>query len=147
MSGALFNPSKSTLLRAIRKEHLSSFPGLTTNLISKHLPKQVATSKGHLDQEFRNLWSTKNMSPFDEGDLDYDIEPPQDPLNPKTNNLMCTIIDSKELESKSYSDQTGRFPVRSTSGNQYIVMLYHYDTNSIHAVPIKSRHADVISAV
>lgn len=59
---------------------------------------------------------------------------------------MCAIIDSKELESKSYSDQTGRFPVRSTSGNQYIFILYYYDTNSIHDVSIKSRHADVISA-
>ena len=59
LSGALFSPSKSTLLRAIRKEHLISFPGLTTNLISKHLPKQVATSKGHLDQEFKNYGQLK----------------------------------------------------------------------------------------
>ena len=146
LSGAIFTPSKSTLLRDIRKEQLISLPGLTMNLISKHLPKQVAMSKGHLDQEFKNLQSTKNISPFDEGGPDDDIKPPQEPRNPKTNNLMCAIIDSKELESKSYSDQNGRFLVRLASGNQYIFILYHYDTNSIHDVPIKSRHADVISA-
>ena len=32
-------PVISTFLRAIRRGHLISFPGLTTNLISKHLPK------------------------------------------------------------------------------------------------------------
>ena len=76
LSAALFSPDKSTLLRAIRKEHLLSWPGLTTSLISKHLPKQVATSKGHLDQEFKNIRSTKNISPYDKGDPDDDIEPP-----------------------------------------------------------------------
>ena len=121
LSGALFSPSKSTLLPTIRKEHLIYFPGLTTNLISKHLPKQVATSKGHLDQEFKNSRSTKNVSPFDEKDPDDNIEPHQELLNPKTSNLMCAIIDSKELESKSYSDQTGKFPVRLASGNQHIL--------------------------
>ena len=57
---------------------------------------------------------------------------------------MCTILDSKELEAKSYSDQTGKFPIRSASGNQYLFVLYHYDTNIIHAVLIKSRHAEHI---
>lgn len=32
------------------------------------------------------------------------------------------------------------------SGNQYIFVLYHFDTNSIYALPIKYRHADQISA-
>ena len=35
----------------------------------------------------------------------------KEPNNIKTNNILCTIIDSKELESKCYSDQTGRFLV------------------------------------
>lgn len=35
----LGSPAVSTLLRAIRRGHLTTFPGLTTQLISKHLPK------------------------------------------------------------------------------------------------------------
>jgi hypothetical protein len=40
-----------------------------------------------------------------------------------------------------YSDQTGRFPVPSSRGNHYIFVLYHQDTNSIHAVAIPNRQA------
>ena len=146
LSGAMFNPAKSTLVRAVRKKHLITFPGLTTNLISKHLPKSLATSKGHLDQEFKNLRSTKTIKLPDIPDVyDEDIEPIQEPNNTKTNDIMCSIMDSSELRSKSYSDQTGKFPIKSASGNQYIFVMYHYDTNSIHATPIKSRHTTHIT--
>ena len=52
---ALGSPSKSTLLAAIDKSFLASFPELTRKLISKHLPKREAMVKGHLDQERKNL--------------------------------------------------------------------------------------------
>jgi hypothetical protein len=42
---------------------------------------------------------------------------------------------------KSYSDQTGRFPIPSSRGNHYIFILYHHDTNSIHAEAIPNRQA------
>ena len=40
---SLGSPVPSTLLRAIRRDHLVTFPGLTTDLIAKHLPKSIAT--------------------------------------------------------------------------------------------------------
>ena len=55
----LGSPVVSTLLRAIRRGHLISFPGLTVELITKHLPKSVATVLGHQDQEARNIRSTQ----------------------------------------------------------------------------------------
>jgi hypothetical protein len=58
----LGGPVPSTLLRAIRKAHVSTFPGLDTNLISKHLQKSISTSLGHQDQEAKNLRSTKTQS-------------------------------------------------------------------------------------
>ena len=57
---------------------------------------------------------------------------------------MFPISDIQE-KSKLYSDQTGMFLVRLATGNKYIFVLYHYDTNSIHALHIKSRHTDHIS--
>ena len=42
-----------------------SWSGLSVNLINKHLPKLIATAKGHLDQEFKNLQSIKE-TPKDE---------------------------------------------------------------------------------
>jgi hypothetical protein len=51
LHAALGSQAPSALLRAIRSTHLTTFPGLTTNLISKHLPKSLATVLGHQDQE------------------------------------------------------------------------------------------------
>ena len=41
--------------------------------------------------------------------------------------------------SKLYTDYTGRFPVISRTGNQYIMVAYHCDANAITSVPLKSR--------
>ena len=40
---------------------------------------------------------------------------------------------------KIYCDQTGRFPVTSSRGNKYIMVLFHPETNAILAEPIKNR--------
>ena len=41
--------------------------------------------------------------------------------------------------SKLYTDDTGRFPIHARSGNQYIMIAYHCDTNLILAGPFSSR--------
>ena len=38
-----------------------------------------------------------------------------------------------------YTDNTGRFPVRSRRGNQYSMVAYHCDSNLILTAPFKSR--------
>jgi hypothetical protein len=46
-----------------------------------------------------------------------------------------------------YSDQTGRFTVPSSSGNTQLFVLYDYDSNSIHAVPMATKSApDILAA-
>jgi len=45
-----------------------------------------------------------------------------------------------------YTDPTGRFFVPSISGNSYILVLYGYDSNFIHAEPMKNRTKEVILA-
>ena len=108
----------------------------------KHLTQSIATTKGHLDQEFKTLQPTKITSSPDE-----DIEPPQEEENMQINDIMCGIFATSELVSKSYLDQTGKFLATFTQGNKYIFILYHYDTNSMHTVPIKSRHTQNIIKV
>ena len=36
----------------------------------------------------------------------------------------------------AYTDLTGRFPYRSSRGNEYILVLYHYDGNAILLEPL-----------
>ena len=52
-------PVPSTFIRAIKNNHFISWPGLTANLIAKHLPSSIITPKGHLRQEAQGLQSTK----------------------------------------------------------------------------------------
>ena len=46
---------------------------------------------------------------------------------------------------KSFSDQTGRFPVQSSKGHNYIMIFYHHDSNAILTTPLKSRSSEHIT--
>lgn len=142
---ALGSPVSSTLLRAIRRGHLTTWPGLTTQLIAKHLPKSIATTLGHQDQEAKNIRSTTSTIPptaiFSETQAVLDDLQPQ--LETRTHELCAMLFNKHELLT-SYSDQTGKFHLPSSRGNQYIFVLYNRDTNSIHAVALPNRQASSI---
>ena len=42
---------------------------------------------------------------------------------------------------KKHIDLTGRFPYKSSSGNEYIYVMYDYDSNAIFDIPIKNLQA------
>jgi hypothetical protein len=65
---------------------------------------------------------------MEEPDLDQGI---------KTQYVYAATIDAGQI----YTDQTDRFPVVSSKGNKYIMILYGYDRNAIMAQPIKARTA------
>ena len=44
-----------------------------------------------------------------------------------------------------YMDLTGCFPTKSARGNQYILIAYYYDANTIYAHPIKNRESPTIT--
>jgi len=93
------------------------------------------------DQEQKNLWSTqKPLTPEPTiHHADHDLDPPNEPRS----NIICSmLLPSESLW--SYSDQTGKFPIKSSRGNLYIFILYHYNTNIIHATPIPNRQAATI---
>jgi hypothetical protein len=138
LHATLGSPVPSTLLQSIRKTHLTTFPGLTTNLINKHLPKSIATVLGHQDQEAKHLRSTK--TPFPDPTLPPST-PDLEPVLDTPSHLISVMLFERDDIMKSYSDQTGRFPVPSSRGNNYLFVLYHYDTNTIHAVAIPNRQA------
>ena len=129
MHAACFSPCLSTWCKAIDAGYFSSWHGLTSKRVRqfiKHIPE--ATTKGHLVQEKQNLRSTNsfmanNLKPiYKEAYVKIELAKPTPTLN-------------KNI----YSDLTGRFPQRSTRGNQYIFVLYDTNSNCIFAEPIKDR--------
>ena len=140
LSGCCLNPTPSTLIHVIQRNHFQSWPAMTTKLISKNLPKYIAKAKEHFDQEQKNVHSTKLLPSL----LEDHTVPKQEPNNSKSREIICTVVDTSSLH-KSYSDQTDKFPVNSSSNNQYIFIIYHFDTNSINAVLIKSRRTEDVT--
>jgi hypothetical protein len=55
---ALFSPTKSALLQAVKNGHLITWPGLTEEAIHKHLRLTPATAMGHMNQSRQNIRST-----------------------------------------------------------------------------------------
>ena len=53
-----FYPSKSTLMRAAQHGNFITWLGLNPHNIAKHFTMTMATAKGHLNQEQKNLQST-----------------------------------------------------------------------------------------
>jgi hypothetical protein len=51
---ALFSPSLSTLQKALDRNYVVGFPGLTAQTLRRHPPRSIATIKGHLDQSRQN---------------------------------------------------------------------------------------------
>ena len=78
-------------------------------------------------------------------ELDEDNFPASPIPNIKSNDVAYMLIDRKEL-STAYTDLTGRFPMRSSRGNQYILIGYHYDANCIHGIAIKNRKSATLTA-
>jgi hypothetical protein len=103
--------------------------------VQKYATKSVASIKGHLKQTRKNQRSTTHTP--------TPIPPTILPAAaPKTHEVFYCV----EQTGKTYSDQTGRFPVTSSRGNKYIMVMYDFDSNSILAEPIKSRTVEVITA-
>ena len=71
--------------------------------------------------------------------------PPSDPSGKRA--LIVKIHDIKnDMDEKIYSDQTGKFPVKSRAGNRYIMVMVEIDSNYILVVPMKNKTDDEMIA-
>ena len=113
------------MTNAIKNIFLSTWPGLTKQLVQKYLPKTKATEKGHIWQSFKGKKSTQ----------------PREPSGTPSKNPTCTHIvylQATNLAGKIYTNKTGQFPVTSIRGYKYIMVAYDYDSNTIHAETMKN---------
>jgi hypothetical protein len=133
----------------------NSFPGHQTS------PKLAATAQGHIRQERQNLrWTQPRGTPFNENPTEPPrIQPHGSQVHknstkpsgiiknsnkfqqPVTDRLRTNWVyqQAVKISGQIFSDQTGRFPVTSSRGNKYIMIVYNYDSNHILAEPLRSR--------
>ena len=97
-------------------------PGLTAKAIRSHCPRPMATSKGHFNQQ------RPFIKPDQRTKLAIDTKP----------HIITTML---ECTKRIHTDGTGRFPIKSMSGNQYMIIFYEEDGNYIHIEVIGDRTA------
>jgi hypothetical protein len=131
---AMFSPTKSALLQVVKNGHLIAWPGFTKRAINKNLKLTPATAIGHMNQLRQNMRST-SKNPVTSGIEDESVTPAG--FGSKTHLVYAVLVDQGQL----YTDLTGKFPVRSSKGNWYVMVCYVFDCNYVKVVPMKSRSA------
>jgi hypothetical protein len=107
----LFSPTKSALLQAVKDGHLVFWPGLPEDAIHKHLKLSPATAMGYMNPRRQDISST-SKAPI------ADVPPADTYLGTKTHLVYAVLVDQGQL----YTDLTGKFPVRSSKGNSYVMV-------------------------
>ncbi len=115
-------PVKQTWLDAIKASNCNTFEGLTYSNAAKYCPDANETIMGHLAQQRQNVWSTKAKptSPVSLAVLPPPVEAPSNQV----------FVVTKPL-SKLVTNDTGHFPVRARSCNQYVMIAFHANGNLI----------------
>jgi hypothetical protein len=83
-----------------------------------------------MDQRRQHIRSTSKKQIADSPTIDTD-------LGTNTDLVYAVLVDHGQL----YTDLTGKFPVRSSKGNSYVMVYYYYDCNCVNVFHIKSMSA------
>jgi hypothetical protein len=83
---------------------------------------------GHMNQRRQNIRST-SKAPIEKK------QTPDADLGTKTHLVYAVVVDQGQL----YTDLTGKYPVRSSKGNYYMMVCYIYDCNYVKVISMKSR--------
>ena len=103
---------------------------LTERNVSKYFPKTYETIKGHMNQNRKNVRSTKmKRVPFEIAEYPKMKGKKVQDVYIKTYNVCETM----------FSDQTGQFLTRSKRGNKYIMIMVEIDSSAILVKPMKSQ--------
>ena len=107
----VWSPVVGTWLKVIDNNFYTTWPGLTSTLVKKHLTKSMSSAKGHLNLTRQNVRSTKppTATPTPNPTIMKNDVPSKGP-HIRTNLVTIKCID---LSGKIATDQTGHFPVQA----------------------------------
>jgi len=132
LHAALGYPTQATLFTAAQHSNLVTFPGMTPQNISGHFPESDETQKGHMKQTKQGVRSMKIV------DKDAMLGFKQQP-GIKHKDVYLMVFDA--TKKSMFSDQMGKFPIKSAHGNKYIMVAVELDGYYIDCEPLQSRSA------
>ena len=134
-------PTKPTWLKAIKKGFYSSWVGLTDSAVQRHFPESEETWKGHAKKIKSGLRSTKKKGVKEDTPKMTSDDIPR-PITTNKEIFVQTYDIQNEFQRTIYTDQTGKFPDRSSKGNQYIMTMVEMDSQAILVEAMKNRSSD-----
>ncbi len=119
-------PVKQTWLDTIKAGNCDTFNGLTYYNMVRYCPDANKTILGHLSHQRQNVRSTKPKQPTPLSPSALPTTAPS-PADVPSNQVFIKVFPLSRL----YTDDTGRFPIRSCLENQYIMIAFHTNGNLI----------------
>jgi hypothetical protein len=115
---ALFSPTKSAMLQAVKDGHLITWPGLTEDAINKHLKLIPAMAMGHMSQRRQNIRST-SKAPIEKQPT------PDTDLGTKTHLVYAVVVDHVMVCYIYDCNYVKVIPMKSRSASEWVKA---YDT-------------------
>ncbi len=154
LQASVGHPVKDTWTKTIKAGKFTTWPGLSVKAVHKYFPESDETKQGHMNKQRQNVWSTKMKIKPDEDEpvlyLGNHDDIPTSAANPltiynkqkaKPKKMQDMFIQIHNANNTAHSDQSGCFPVTSSSGNKYIMVLVKVAGNFIDAEPMKNKTA------
>ena len=109
-----------------------SWPGLTVKRVNKFYPETDETPKGHMRQAKQGIRSTKEKVSMPSGNSEAVPRVKQHDI----------YVRVDQVKDKIYTDQTGKFPITSSKGNKYIMIMCEIDGNAVLVGPMRNKTED-----
>ena len=134
-SATLGNPTPSTLEMACRRGYLGNYPNLTSKMIRDNWPNTLATAQGHLQMQRQGVQSTRPKQTKE--------KVPRHNKSHKGSTQTSRTIEATLFDRNGnviFADATGRFPLASVDGKEYILIMTY--KNYIKPIAFANRGAD-----
>jgi hypothetical protein len=139
------SPTTPTVIKAVAAGFLTKIPGMSLQALRRHPPDSIKTAKGHLHLNRQGRLSTKQFTPEQVTTMMHDAFPGRHPTlgpgnqaPPGSRHILTRCIRTSR---QMFTDLSGQFPFKSTSGNEYMMLMYDFDANYIHVELMTSRGA------
>ena len=134
-----WSPTQYGWVKEITKNFFTSWTGLSSDLVLKYLNKTQATILGHIQHPRKYLRSTQKSN----------SKKTRTRTRIRTRSISPIRAVSKhqyrlprhigfDREILHWSNR--KVPITSRKFNKYILVAYYYDSNTIHAEPLKRKH-------
>lgn len=140
---ALFSPVTEVFLEAVKRNFIE-FPGLTYGNACKYRPDSIATRLGHM----RGKAFRRDRHPEEHNDYFPELlYTKRKPIDQREEATVASMVFELRPEMRTHADISGRFPVTSASGTEYLFVAFCEYANYIHFELMRDRStAELVGA-